>query len=42
MAELDLTNIAAASISTPASGVMAIYAELTSPPYVFLLKMQQD
>lgn len=31
MAELDLTAIAAASIATPASGVLAVYAELTSP-----------
>lgn len=31
MAELDLTNIAAASIATPASGVTAEYVELTSP-----------
>lgn len=31
MAELDFTNIAAASISTPASGVTATYVESTSP-----------
>lgn len=31
MAELDLTNIAAASVATPAAGVQAVYAELTSP-----------
>lgn len=31
MAELDLTAITAASIATPASGVLAVYAELTSP-----------
>lgn len=31
MAELDFTNIAAASIATPAAGVTASYIELTSP-----------
>ena len=31
MAECDYTNIAAASISTPSSGVTATYVELTSP-----------
>lgn len=31
MAELDLTNIAAASIATPGPGVLAVYSELTSP-----------
>src|SRR5258708_35708557 len=30
MAELDLTNIAATSISTPASGVVAVYADSVS------------
>lgn len=30
MAELDLTNIAAASIATPAAGVTAVYADSTS------------
>lgn len=32
MAQLDLTNIAAASIATPASGVLSMYSELTGPP----------
>jgi hypothetical protein len=32
MAELDLTNIAAASIATPAAGVIAVYSELTATP----------
>lgn len=31
MAELDLTSIAAASISTPGPGVQAVFSELTSP-----------
>lgn len=31
MAEVDFTNIAAASIATPASGVLAVFSELTSP-----------
>lgn len=31
MAEIDFTNIAAASIATPSSGVLAVYSELTSP-----------
>lgn len=38
MAELDLTNIAAASVSTPAAGVMAHFAELTSPAKRFSTK----
>jgi hypothetical protein len=32
MAQLDLTNIAAASIATPPSGVLSLYSELTGPP----------
>lgn len=32
MAQLDLTNIVAASILTPAAGVLSVYSELTGPP----------
>jgi hypothetical protein len=32
MAQLDFTNIAGASIATPAAGVLSVYSELTGPP----------